>query len=297
LLANLIDAFYKVPYTIELTNPESIRYLKDGASQKYKDCGFQFWPMYVSGNVFFSSLLDSLLPMVHHNDAILRVFNSMYEHHKHSFIQEDQEQEANDTITQNKELHMINIPAELEGSTYGVIMETLVSLENPILPLGLYTARFVNKPAQEDEHTSKIKTMGIGLEEPILITNPLPSTVISRGDKLLVLGHLINRERKFEKKTMAILVHAMDKLLFDDHELEEMFTVQLKNKSKKVDHNEVADEKEKFIQGCLVKRMVVREQGDKLKNEKELMIEQLKNSIKELKECETLKSLNTYMSK
>ena len=284
LLANLIDEFYKVPYTIELDDQESIRYLKN--TQNKESLAFQFWPKYMAGEVFYSSLLDSLMAMLQHNDTIFHVFRHLYQKHMNNFIIKDIDQ-VEDIIEENKELHLIQIPQSLIGAPYHIILEILMELDKPILPIGLYTKltkdRYFGKTGASfllPFLQKEVKLSEEFLEDYILITNPLPTTKLNLGDRLLILGATINIERNYERKTEVIKIDNKLKGLFEDHEIEEMHHIELKKQITKKDMYDSENQANIFPS---MKNLIIKSGYEKSIFDREKIINELKIGIKGLK--------------
>lgn len=132
---------------------------------------FQYWPKYVAGKVFLSSLIDSMATVLYLNDIVVDFLENIFseqkmkeeeslsgynlpitastdiESYQDEFIHKldfpDSELAENPSkCLQNKSLYRIKIPDLYVGYKWGDFARDLLALEPPVIPLALYTLRY-----------------------------------------------------------------------------------------------------------------------------------------------------------
>lgn len=78
MLVNTIDRFFDTPYSFEIYDESQIKYLKGKPLlESISSMRYQFWPKYVSGNIFYNSVLDILSASIEENDSLFDIVSQM----------------------------------------------------------------------------------------------------------------------------------------------------------------------------------------------------------------------------
>ena len=79
-VANLVDSYFDCRLVVELIDEISLEQLTQGDNEDelpLVDLPFTLWPRYVSGNIFFSNMLDCLLAQCVYKPALVRVISEL----------------------------------------------------------------------------------------------------------------------------------------------------------------------------------------------------------------------------
>ena len=155
---------------------------------------YRYWPIYAKSDIFFPSSLDSLLAISFYNDGLLDVLLkiigtgesqtpppiSMPEKGSTKRRISHMKQNSFDNVvlqsTFVKENNLINMLKYVgkDKVYYGTVFRTLLSLNEPIICLGIYRA---NKEKTELRNNC-----------PYIITNPKSEVYVYKGDFIIVIG-------------------------------------------------------------------------------------------------------------
>jgi len=114
---------------------------------------------YATGQIFSSLITNLLMSKVHKTPTIQKVF---------TLLVHGSTVEANDGSTRmSRSLAQMDVPAKLAGRPYSKLFQHMVRIEG-VIPLGLYGKR--------------------GNTQAVVITNPKPTLVVNKGDKVYVLA-------------------------------------------------------------------------------------------------------------
>jgi len=134
--------------------------------------------MFTAGEVYISSLIDTLTAQACYNPHIVTILQQMLAGMKKDDninpLEEFLEERFKNEFTQSN-IWQIPVPEEMISKSYDKLFKFL--LKHELLPLGLYRLPF----AAENQY-------------PFVCTNPAASISLSQRDRVFVLGHHIPRE-------------------------------------------------------------------------------------------------------
>ena len=214
LLANLIDEYFNINYTIEVYDHNEMKFLNNKPKKYIANLGYQFYPKYIAADLYVLNVLDSLISFSSANPTSLDVFIHMLIHNESHRVEScENTQETgniNRNIIENLTIKTIKCPDIYKNKNYAEVICDFCSLKPSIIPIGLVTYRYTN--SLKSEKVSSIKKFnhnvsvnyfqgGNIFEEEInqnmlpsqlTLTNPLPTTILNENDRIIVIGNISN---------------------------------------------------------------------------------------------------------
>jgi len=216
----------QIPRVLEIANPNNARFLNFKPIQSDKEVLRKLLPRFMNGEIFFSSYIDTLASQFYYNRDLSQVLTKLF--CKFTVDEFSNAQMGNTTffgksLFENSSLSTIKISEEYivkAGlATYGGLFDDLLSLNPPVIPLGLLlrssqTAFGMRKGRSEDNYIDLTLA-----PTPMMCVNPLKTTPVNVGDKVLVLGNIKYSmpSRKISESDLEISSFSMDS---DDEEEE-----------------------------------------------------------------------------
>lgn len=208
LLANLIDDYFNVPYTIEINDNNEIRFLANKPKKYIANLGFHFYPKYIAGDLYVLNILDSLISYSANNSNILDVFIHMFvyneNHQQQKYKDEECEiQNQNIHITENLQIKTIKCPGIYNNKKYSDLLFDFCCLKPSIIPIGLITDRYttskkdrspIMKKKNHNISVNYFNVLDVEMDQNFLpsqltLTNPLPTTILSENDRIIIIGN------------------------------------------------------------------------------------------------------------
>ena len=166
---------------LELGDESYLRFLGNRPRGRFEELPYTMWPKYVSGRCYLSTYLDTLLCQAYYNPELVQILLKLLGFNKY-----------NPRLEQYKEnllirtIHIPHVYFKGEGKTsrtYGELFNDLLSLNPPVIPLGILSKRYVGKndPTKVDFE--------------IVFTNPLPTALIDKDDSVICLGDHIGDKK------------------------------------------------------------------------------------------------------
>lgn len=224
LLANLLDEYFTVPYTIEATDHNELKFLANKPKKFIEELGAQFYPKYMAGDSYILNVLDSLVSFSSSNPINIDVFIHMFiynENRRHTAENEGEgeweTQNQNIHILENLQIKTIKCPEAYKNKCYQDLLVDFCCLNPSLIPIGMITERYSHKKKQRSSTIKKLNYnvsinffQGQILDEemnqnilptPITLTNPLPTTLLNESDRIIVIG---NFTEGFESLTPGV---------------------------------------------------------------------------------------------
>ena len=216
LLANLIDEYFNVPYTIEVNDQNEMKFLGNKPKKYIANLGFQFYPKYIAGDLYVLNVLDSLISFSSSNPTCLDIFIHMFIHNENrrSSNEFDGEiewggtQNENTNIYENLEIKTIKCPDLYKNKSYAELIFDFCNVKPSLIPIGLVTDKYTSLKKEKVSSIKKINHnvsvnyfQGNVFEEeidqnllsrPLTLTNPLPTTILNENDRIIVIGNMGN---------------------------------------------------------------------------------------------------------
>jgi voltage-gated potassium channel Kch len=174
--------FPHVRILLELIDESYMRFLGSRPRGKYQKLAYHLWSKYLSGRIFFSSFLESLICQIYYNGDLMNILlRLMGLKESDSRLKKFQE---------NSLIRTIKIPASYflhEGDIhcrYSELFNDLLSMDPPSIPLAVVSKRFT---AKGDETPKDIVEMKV-VDYEVVFTNPIPTTVIGQEDSVICIG-------------------------------------------------------------------------------------------------------------
>lgn len=167
LASRLIDmSFPNTSTLVELSDESYIRFLTDRPKGKFTDMPYFTWPQHLSGGVFLSNYLDSLICQIFYNPDLNLILNKLI-----GFENPEREHE------ENSKIHTIKLPNTYFANNNSILYENLLTdlleMKPPIIPIAIISRRMA-----EDTY----------VPNEILLINPVQSTVIKPQDSVICIG-------------------------------------------------------------------------------------------------------------
>lgn len=176
-LVSIIECNFTVRFTVELVDEMNMKYMENRFPIELENMSFLTWPRYAASNVFCSSALDYIMAQGYHNNFIIDLIRRM-------ILYEDLFDHTG--IDENCRINSIGIPEELQGKcTFFDIFIYLLQMDRPVIALAIYR--------------------GVGIlnnEVPYLFTKPDFEALVFKGDQLIVMGELNNRDESSYLKSV-----------------------------------------------------------------------------------------------
>lgn len=161
---------------VELVAQSNISYIAD--ENKLRGCGikasdrYMYVPPFAAGQIYTSSVLDTLSGQSYYNHKLIDILHQLVvgQNKEDAIVWRRATGRLLQKDIQSSELHMIPMPPNMRGKTYGELVCFLNRSE--IIPLGL------RRGIQED----RLNTM------PYVVTNPPSDMVVSMVDMVFVLS-------------------------------------------------------------------------------------------------------------
>ena len=205
LLANIIEEFFNIPYTMEISDVSELKLLGFRSKKEFTNLGLSFDPQFMSGNILPSNTVDSMSVYLLENEILLDMARKMCGNDR-----------KNKGIFENSRIFSIACPQCFYGKKYEDFLIKAMSIKSSIIPLGILTMKFtrintqkfngiigeLNQSSQpgspfkrvnqmvDDDHDPRI------LKLPLFLMNPLPTTVLNKGDVLILMGEVRLRKKK-----------------------------------------------------------------------------------------------------
>jgi len=158
---------------VEFVRDTNIEYLRGHDHGKTIADNYRESPMFASGSLFTSSLLDSMVSQTLFNPCIIEVVKQLLDcKNFHSSIDNPKDWLAS---LKGSTLYQARIPDKYINKHYGSLFQDFSS--RGIIPLGLY--RGVNKHIHIGRRMNRV---------PFVYTNPAKNTEIFVGDKVFILA-------------------------------------------------------------------------------------------------------------
>ncbi|CAI2375890.1 unnamed protein product [Moneuplotes crassus] len=175
---NIIKRHADVKIITELYSHENLAYLDSpNIYHVMNEYGYDQTPIFASGQVYSSSLMDSLVCQACYNSALITVLRQLViGETRRSFQKKNMMifgKEFNKIKSSN--LYHVRVPMHLIGETFGTLYKQF-SLEKQMIPLGLYRNDFFTKE-KEDTNINYV------------VTNPAYDTPLQETDFVFVLCH------------------------------------------------------------------------------------------------------------
>jgi hypothetical protein len=294
LLSNILEEFFSVPYTMEISDLSELKLLGFSAKKEFANLGLHFNPHFMAGNVLPSNIVDSLSVYLLENDILLEIL-------KHSFHGE----KSRADLFENKKIFSINCPLAYIGRKYEDFLLKCLNLKNSVIPLGILTRKFTkidnqqfrllrelqnknlrqsqlfntNSPGTNNSPTKRLNQLynddrdPRSLKLPLFLINPLPSTVMNKGDIFLIIGEIT-------RENFSMQEFPLNSMRFLD---EDFKAIKEKN-----------TEKFKEIVECLKEKMLNKEAVEDLSMQKNEMIDNLEKMIEDKRTMLKKMNLNTW---
>jgi hypothetical protein len=178
---------------IEIVRHANVSYLDPESGINAGELDYKFTPAFAAGQLFISSLLDTIVCQAFYNPDIINVLNQLL-----IGFQEQKEYDTNlNKLKSSKNqipgssLYQIQIPEGLESRTYGSLFKFLAARH--VIPLGLYRGIFSNTNSGPK-----------GNRQSFVFTNPPKDTELFTCDKVYVLSQFaMHGNRVTQKKLQA----------------------------------------------------------------------------------------------
>jgi hypothetical protein len=161
-------AFERVKVTMELADETYVRFVGKHPRGTGSNTIYPLWDCYRSGNILCSSFLDSVLCQFFYygdiSDFVMKILGITTVSKRLKSCKE------------NFKIRCIELPDKYFGASgkrerrYGEIFNDLTSLVPPVIPLGIYATHFEESP------------------DGLSCCNPLPSAILKKGDRIMVIG-------------------------------------------------------------------------------------------------------------
>lgn len=208
LLANLLDDYFNVNYTIEVNDQNEMKFLGNKPRKNMLNFGFQFYPKFIAGELSVLNILDSLISFSTSNPTSLDVFIHMFVFNENRRNHGDKNtewetQNINVNITENLEIKTIKCPELYYNKIYSELVYDFCSLKPSVIPIGLITYRYSKIKKEKTNNIKKnnhnysvnyFNAFNEQIKENLLpgqltLTNPLPTTVLNENDQIIVIGN------------------------------------------------------------------------------------------------------------
>jgi hypothetical protein len=213
---NLLDAKTIFKYNIikkknpgvnvvtELINQENLAYLLDNPLLYHFMREFEYdqTPVFASGEVYLSSIMDSLVCQAYYNHELITVIKQLIGEHKKSSTSGSQKriksQDTNFSHVPTSNLYHIKVPKKYIGKKYLNLFDVLTT-RMFMIPLGLYRTVDVNLRAYKDQLSKGLEiSKDIQVEKhpkdtcmkriKYVVTNPTEKTRLMPDDLVFVLA-------------------------------------------------------------------------------------------------------------
>jgi len=223
LLANLIDEYFNIPYTIEVNDQNEMKFLGNKPKKYIANLGVHFYPKYIAGDLYVLNVLDSLISFSSSNPTCLDIFIHMFIYNENrTFSKEfDEEiewgtQNQNTNIYENLQIKTIKCPDLYKNKSYAELLFDFCDLKPSLIPIGLVTDRYTKVKKMKISNIKKTKNnvsvnyyQGTDFEEeidqnflsrPLTLTNPLPTTILNENDRIIVIGNMGNMKNEYDSE-------------------------------------------------------------------------------------------------
>ena len=152
----------------ELVSPDNINFLIDNHDDylNLKKYGYYQTKIYASGEIYISSIMDSLLAQSYYNMAIIEVIDKL--------VVGKLNNDDNDDDLEDSYLSQLKTPSSFIGKKYIELFEYLTD-RHGIIPLAVY-----RYPKTKDE-----------TNWPFVTTNPKPDFKLRDSDMIMVLTQIL----------------------------------------------------------------------------------------------------------
>lgn len=168
-LVSIIESNFTVKFTVELVDENNMKYMDNKFPIELENMSFLTWPRYAESSVFCSSALDYVMAQGYHNNFIIDLIRRM-------ILYEDLFNQTG--VDENCRINSIEVPEDLHGKfTFLEVFKYMLEFDRPIIVLAIYR--------------------GVGMlnnEIPYVFTKPDCDALIFKGDKLIVMGEVHNRD-------------------------------------------------------------------------------------------------------
>lgn len=211
LLANLLDDYFNVNFTIEVNDQNEMKFLGSKPKKNVANLGFQFYPKYIAGELSVLNVMDSLISFTSTNPTSLDIFIHMFvfnENRRNGDNNSEWEtQNVNLNIFENLQIKTIKCPEYYYNKIYSELVFDFCKLTPSVIPIGLATYRYTHFGKEKTSaikrkrnHTFNLNYSNILEEEmnmnvlpgQLTLTNPLPTTILNENDQIIVIGNCIN---------------------------------------------------------------------------------------------------------
>lgn len=227
LLANLIDEYFPIPYTIETNDQNELKFLSHKPKKFIADLGVQFYPMYMAGQSCVLNILDSLVSFSSSNPISLDVFIHLFVYNEnrrhtteHDGDEEWETQNQNIHVFENLQIKTIRCPEAYKNKCYQDLLIDFCSLKPSLIPIGILTQRYTQVKKEKGSSIKKINhnvsinffQFQAALEEeldenslptPLTLTNPLPTTVLNETDRIIIIGNFMHIPQSLDGESIT----------------------------------------------------------------------------------------------
>lgn len=208
---NIIKRRHKsVKIITELYSHQNLAYLDDpNIYTVMNEYGYDQTPIFAAGEVYSSSLMDSLVCQACYNSALITVLRQLVIGETRKSFQKKNIVTFGKEFTKIKSsnLYHVHVPEYLIGSKFNKLYKEF-ALEKYMIPLGLYRKDTIIKDKKRadslyDENDVKNKQE---ININYVVTNPSPDTILRESDIVFVLAYEDPADIKItEKDQMDIL--------------------------------------------------------------------------------------------
>lgn len=186
LLSRIIEmSFPHVRFISELMDESFMRFMGSRPFGNYQNLPYHFWPKYISGKVYFTSYLETLICQSYYNpdlcDILMKMMgitksrDEMLKYEENSIIK---------TITLP-----VNYFKNKESCPWEELFIDLIHLSPPVIGLGIYSDRYTR---DGNETESELKLMNT-VDHECVFTNPSPSMLVYKDDRIIVIGETLGK--------------------------------------------------------------------------------------------------------
>jgi hypothetical protein len=181
-----------------------MKFLSHKPKAVFRNLGHQYYPLYLSGTVLVNAQLEAFFGTLIREDLTLEVFKAVFYEYKEEGLENMQE-----NVKEFKNVFSMNVPDTMAGRKYSDIIESLMQTDAAIVPIALVTMRYsqnsmkgsVRKGRKTflmnqsiDEIVDAELNVGV-VAKPIVITNPLQTMILEKGDRLICFGRAQAKHR------------------------------------------------------------------------------------------------------
>ncbi|EGR27459.1 hypothetical protein IMG5_195710 [Ichthyophthirius multifiliis] len=170
----------KIQIITELASMATISFLSQSKNNYIKQIGHIASEPFASGEIYISTMLDTLICQAYYNPFIINILDQMIM--GGATLNAKAKRLYSLLRLQTGNLFLINIPISKQGKTFGELYDELI-MEYKMIPIGLYKGAYVNK---------NIK--------PYVYLNPPSDHILNSKDQVYVLSIKQPKEKMADQK-------------------------------------------------------------------------------------------------